>query len=1244
MLSKKGGTYAGVAVNALLINAKVMDNTGSGQEDWIISGIQWSVLNESANVISMSFASNDPVDDGSDPISQAVDWATNQGVICCAAAGNNGPYYGSVASPGCAKTAITVGACDDSGNLASFSSLGPTSDYRIKPDVVAPGVNIVAARASGTSLGDPVDQYYTRLSGTSMATPHVAGAAALILQAHPNWTPQKVKTALIESANLTFLQPNNDVLAVGGGIVNIANAITVSTFASNSSVSFSTNSTSTTTTLTSSLTFSSSVSSASVQAGKCESSLPPPLTYDNGKVTFTCPVKTTSEWCAWLNVAGGSEFSGHISIPLMAIAQYVPPTVSTWSATETLATPTICSSTFTINEDKLYVADTYVTGLICEYSLPSLTLLRNVTLPDTMIDTLVASDGYLYAGTDYGYLFKISLSTFTVTNQIELPGNPSVTTLLMWNSNLYATTLNGTLREINPITFSVTSSNYIDNQILSGTIADSRLYYLTWTGHLWQIDPSTLQGQEANLGQTGFEVNSLIAANGNLYAAGNSLVIPSSTQQLFPRLYKLTYSMNIVAQEYLGLPTYDNVMLTYSSNELYVLSDLGYPQFGYEKASVTRIDLTNFTADATLNTYVTGKQSYFGPLDLAGPPREGIIAWCNYIILGFEQSNIVLTNDNTPNFSLPTCISSNVNSTEENQPSQISSLWYSKTGLSGFIAGSNATGQWVNQTWTPLTGNLATATYEATLSGAGNTVMWESWCNDTNDGWTSTDTQAFIVTASPYYTLTILPSEGASTNPVAGTYSYPSQTLVPVTANFSSGYEFAYWLLDSESEAANPVVVNMNQNHTLQAVASKTNATVMWENLSQLTTDVSYSPISTYTEYACSFEYAQTFTVGDMPHSVSWINLYMEVEGTPSGPIDVSIMATQNGLPYGPSLANGTVDASSLPRNTPEMLAWFTGWVTVNMTYPSTPLVLAPFTQYAVVVTDSNDNNSNCMFWGIEKLSTPFNGGDFFRLNPQTTSWQSIGDADELWENDDALFQIWGTINTNSQYYLTVISPYGSTSGSGWYSSGSTAQASISPTIVSGGPGIQHVFAGWTGDASGSDPTSNIIIMNSSKIATALWKTQYQLTFAATPSGGGTTSPSGDNIWVNSGPLSISIIPNSGYRFSHWTTSTTSITFDNSTATSTTAEVNGPGTITASLTPTQTSPPPNTSTTQQTGSTSSSSSSSTSSHSTPKPTPTTSPSPTPTPLVVELPVALFATAVIILATSAVLLILRKKGE
>jgi serine protease AprX len=129
-------------------------------------------------------------------------------IVVCAAAGNAGPSARTIGSPGAAADVITVGAADRADRVASFSSRGPTADNRTKPDVCFPGTDIVAARASGTSMGSPVDAQYTSASGTSMATPHAAGLVALLLQAKSDATPAQIKQVLMDTALDMGADPN----------------------------------------------------------------------------------------------------------------------------------------------------------------------------------------------------------------------------------------------------------------------------------------------------------------------------------------------------------------------------------------------------------------------------------------------------------------------------------------------------------------------------------------------------------------------------------------------------------------------------------------------------------------------------------------------------------------------------------------------------------------------------------------------------------------------------------------------------------------------------------------------------------------------------------------------------------------------------------------------------------------------------------------------------------------------------
>ncbi|TQV64834.1 MAG: S8 family serine peptidase [Halothiobacillaceae bacterium] len=201
-------TFHGVAPGAAIYAAKVLDAQGSGTESQVIAGIEWCAGQGGVHVLSMSLGSGQG-SDGQDALSQAVNAAViAHGKVAAAAAGNEGDAVQTVGSPGAAAQAITVAAAaewsapvgstrhSDGIYLAPFSSRGPTLDGRQKPDITAPGVSVMAAKA-GTTAG------YVAYSGTSMATPFVAGTLALALDAKLGGvmpTASELKSALYQSA------------------------------------------------------------------------------------------------------------------------------------------------------------------------------------------------------------------------------------------------------------------------------------------------------------------------------------------------------------------------------------------------------------------------------------------------------------------------------------------------------------------------------------------------------------------------------------------------------------------------------------------------------------------------------------------------------------------------------------------------------------------------------------------------------------------------------------------------------------------------------------------------------------------------------------------------------------------------------------------------------------------------------------------------------------------------------------
>jgi subtilisin family serine protease len=210
-------TITGVAPDASLIAYKVLGANGSGSDSNVLAAVERAAdpngdgsTADHVDVANLSLGGGGNPDD---PVSEAIDNATTAGVTFAIAAGNNGAFH-SIASPGTARSAITVGASDLNDLITSFSSRGPnTKNLAIKPDVVAPGLSILSSY--------PGNRYAT-LSGTSMATPHVTGAAALLKSLHHDWTPAQIKLALMNNGKLVL----DEIMAVGEGRIDAYAAAT----------------------------------------------------------------------------------------------------------------------------------------------------------------------------------------------------------------------------------------------------------------------------------------------------------------------------------------------------------------------------------------------------------------------------------------------------------------------------------------------------------------------------------------------------------------------------------------------------------------------------------------------------------------------------------------------------------------------------------------------------------------------------------------------------------------------------------------------------------------------------------------------------------------------------------------------------------------------------------------------------------------------------------------------------------
>lgn len=213
--------YSGVAPKSDIFALKALNDKGEAGANKILDAMEWVFDNHKKHnikVVCMSFGS-EPLG-SNDPIMLGADALWKDGVVVVAAAGNSGPEYQTIKSPGISSKVITVGGLDDNRfddskfnkdffEIADFSSRGPAL-RKVKPDVVAPSVDII-------SCG--IKKFYTTLSGTSVATPMIAGLACLILEKFRDLTPDQVKTAILKTCQPLGFEMNLE----GYGLPNISN-------------------------------------------------------------------------------------------------------------------------------------------------------------------------------------------------------------------------------------------------------------------------------------------------------------------------------------------------------------------------------------------------------------------------------------------------------------------------------------------------------------------------------------------------------------------------------------------------------------------------------------------------------------------------------------------------------------------------------------------------------------------------------------------------------------------------------------------------------------------------------------------------------------------------------------------------------------------------------------------------------------------------------------------------------------
>jgi serine protease AprX len=239
--SASSGTYKGVAPAANLINLKTSDAFGMTYESDVVAAMQWAYNNKAAyniRVVNLSMNSTVAQSYHTSPLSAAVEILWFNGIVVVVSAGNNGTAAGpsTLYPPANDPFVITVGASEDKGTasltddtLAVFSAYGTTGDGFAKPELVAPGRNIVAPLGGllnfvfDTHPLHRVNDYYFRMSGTSMSAPVVTGAVALLLQDEPNLTPDQVKYRLMNTANRNWT--NYNASQSGAGQLDIYAAV-----------------------------------------------------------------------------------------------------------------------------------------------------------------------------------------------------------------------------------------------------------------------------------------------------------------------------------------------------------------------------------------------------------------------------------------------------------------------------------------------------------------------------------------------------------------------------------------------------------------------------------------------------------------------------------------------------------------------------------------------------------------------------------------------------------------------------------------------------------------------------------------------------------------------------------------------------------------------------------------------------------------------------------------------------------
>lgn len=223
-----GGVYSGVAPNSYIISVKILDSRGRGNSAQALAGIEWIISNRrkyNIKIANMSIGTGER--SVNLPLMKAVSAAWESGITVVAASGNTGSRSTAITSPGLNPRVITVGCYEDFclPGRRELNSCGVFAKTLPKPDILSPGENIVSVMSPDYSFNTkareaqkPIGGAYITMSGTSMATPMVTGAAALLLEQNPSLTPDDIKSIIASTARHCCCSFDKGILNIGGAL------------------------------------------------------------------------------------------------------------------------------------------------------------------------------------------------------------------------------------------------------------------------------------------------------------------------------------------------------------------------------------------------------------------------------------------------------------------------------------------------------------------------------------------------------------------------------------------------------------------------------------------------------------------------------------------------------------------------------------------------------------------------------------------------------------------------------------------------------------------------------------------------------------------------------------------------------------------------------------------------------------------------------------------------------------------